>query len=86
MSDDGWDATGAFHLDNTVPPWAEEVLPLFSCRGKTAIVTGAATGIGLAVARALAEAGANVAIWYNTTKQAPELARDIETAYGVKGK
>jgi NAD(P)-dependent dehydrogenase (short-subunit alcohol dehydrogenase family) len=28
--------------------------------GKTAIVTGAASGIGLAIATALAEAGANV--------------------------
>ena len=30
--------------------------------GKTAIVTGAASGIGLGIATALAEAGANVAI------------------------
>jgi 2-hydroxycyclohexanecarboxyl-CoA dehydrogenase len=34
-----------------------------SLAGKTAIVTGAASGIGLATARRLAEAGANVAIW-----------------------
>ncbi|KAL8736547.1 MAG: hypothetical protein Q9181_002375 [Wetmoreana brouardii] len=75
---------GAFRHDNTVPPSEEDVLPLFSCRGKTAIVSRAGTGIGLAVARALAEAGANVAIWYNTTKQASERAREIETAYNLK--
>ncbi|MDR3417227.1 MAG: 3-oxoacyl-ACP reductase FabG [Nevskia sp.] len=34
-----------------------------SLAGKTAIVTGAASGIGLATARRLAEAGASVAIW-----------------------
>lgn len=34
-----------------------------SLAGKTAIVTGAASGIGLATARRLAQAGANVAIW-----------------------
>jgi 2-hydroxycyclohexanecarboxyl-CoA dehydrogenase len=34
-----------------------------SLAGKTAIITGAASGIGLATARRLAEAGASVAIW-----------------------
>jgi 2-hydroxycyclohexanecarboxyl-CoA dehydrogenase len=34
-----------------------------SLAGKNAVVTGAASGIGLATARRLAQAGANVAIW-----------------------
>jgi NAD(P)-dependent dehydrogenase (short-subunit alcohol dehydrogenase family) len=39
---------------------AREVVAGHDLSGKTAIVTGAATGIGIETARALAEAGANV--------------------------
>ncbi len=38
------------------------VMGLFDMQGKTALVTGASSGIGKAVARAYVEAGANVAI------------------------
>jgi len=57
---------GEFRHYNTKPPKSNgnHVLPLFSLKGKTAIVSGAGAGIGLAVAQAFAEAGANVAIWY----------------------
>ncbi|KAL7270292.1 Sorbose reductase sou1 [Rhizina undulata] len=64
----------------------DPVLPLFSLKGKTAIVSGAGAGIGLAVADAFAEAGANVAIWYNTNKKAIERAQAIADKYGVKCK
>ena len=37
-------------------------LSIFSLEGKTALVTGGATGIGAAIAIALAEAGANIAM------------------------
>jgi sorbose reductase len=62
----------------------DRVLPLFSLKGRTAIVSGAGAGIGLEVAHALAEAGANVAIWYNSNKKAIEKAKEIEEKYGVK--
>ncbi|KAI9707605.1 MAG: L-xylulose reductase [Candelina mexicana] len=75
---------GLFKHHNTVAPHTEKVLPLFSLKGRTAIVSGAGAGIGLAVAQCLAEAGANVAIWYNSNKKALEEAKDIENTYGVK--
>lgn len=72
--------------DNTKAPKQDQVLPLFSLKGKTAIVSGAGAGIGLSVAHGFAEAGANVAIWYNSNKKAVERAAEIEKKYGVKCK
>jgi len=43
------------------------ILEQFSLRGKTAIVTGANTGLGKAMAIGLAEAGADIAGVYNST-------------------
>ena len=77
---------GNFAHDNTVAPAEDKVLPLFSLKGRTAIVSGAGAGIGFAVAQALAEAGANVAIWYNSNKKALQRAEDIANQYGVKCK
>lgn len=75
---------GVFSKDNTVAPKETRVLSLFSLKGKTAIISGAGAGIGLAVAQAYAEAGANVAIWYNSNKAAEVRAAEIEKEYGVK--
>ncbi|KAK3378293.1 sorbitol utilization protein SOU2 [Podospora didyma] len=77
---------GKFVHNNTEPPKSDRVLPLFSLKGKTAIVTGAAAGIGYAIAQGFAEAGADVAIWYNTNKKAIDRAADIEKTFGVKCK
>ncbi len=84
MSDGAMNDHGVFNHNNSVAPKTERILPLFSLKGKTAIVSGAGAGIGLAVAQGFAEAGANVAIWYNSNKKAIERAADIEKEYGVK--
>jgi NAD(P)-dependent dehydrogenase (short-subunit alcohol dehydrogenase family) len=44
-----------------------------SLRGETILVTGAGTGIGKAIALKLAEAGANVGIHYNRSKDVPNM-------------
>ena len=77
---------GNFKHYNTEPPKSKYIMPLFSLKGKTAIISGAGQGIGLAVARGYAEAGANVAIWYHSNKKALERAKEIETEFGVKCK
>ena len=45
---------------------------------------GAGAGIGLVVAQALAESGANVAIWYHGNRKAIDRAKEIEEEYGVQ--
>ncbi|KID87663.1 sorbitol utilization protein SOU2 [Metarhizium guizhouense ARSEF 977] len=77
---------GAFEHDNMDIPKGDRVLPMFSLKGRTAIVSGAGAGIGLGVAQAFAEAGANVAIWYNSNKQAVTEAENIQKTYSVKCK
>ncbi|PLB48143.1 reductase with broad range of substrate specificity [Aspergillus steynii IBT 23096] len=77
---------GHFVHDNTTAPEHPGLLSLFSLKGKTAIITGAGAGIGLAVAQGLAEAGANVALWYNTNDKCHERAAEIAAKYGVQAK
>lgn len=60
------------------------VLSQFSLKGKVTAVTGGARGIGLEVVRGLAEAGADVALIYSTTDDAPESAAKIAAETGVR--
>ena len=57
---------------------------LFSLSGKTALVTGGGRGIGLAIAKGLAEHGANVAIAARTKEQLESAARQIHAETGKK--
>lgn len=76
---------GLFVHDNTVAPQHPSLMSMFSLKGKTAIISGAGAGIGLAVAHGLAEAGANVALWYNSNPKCQERASEIAQKYGVQG-
>lgn len=67
------------------PAPKKTALDLFSLKGKVASVTGSSGGIGLAVAEAYAQAGADVAIWYNS-KPADDKAENLAKTYGVKCK
>lgn len=58
-----------------------DILKKFSLEGKTALVTGAAYGIGFAIAEALADAGAKIAFNCRSRKHMDEALK----AYGEKG-
>ncbi|KAI1434986.1 putative short-chain dehydrogenase [Xylaria sp. CBS 124048] len=66
------------------PEIPNNVLAQFSMTGKVVVVTGAADGIGLAVAEAMAEANANVSLWYNSNPVAIERAQALASTHGVK--
>ena len=50
-----------------------------SLSGKVAVVTGASSGIGLATARALADAGALLVVAARSTERLEQAARDLGT-------
>ena len=52
--------------------------PRFDLNGEVALVTGAARGLGRAIALALAHAGADIALGLRDVKTGGELAREIE--------
>ena len=61
---------------------AAEVAAGRDLRGRRAVVTGAASGIGVETARALAGAGATVTIAVRNTEAGDETARDITATTG----
>jgi gluconate 5-dehydrogenase len=57
---------------------------LFDLSGQTAIVTGGGSGLGLQMAEALAELGANMVLCARKPERCEEAAAALESAYGVE--
>lgn len=72
-------------LPAKTPSLPDNVFDMFSLKGKVASVTGSSRGIGLAVAEAYCQAGADVAIWYNS-KPSDDTAKELSEKYNVKVK
>lgn len=56
---------------------------LFSLKGKTCVVTGGSSGIGLEIVKAYASFGATIAIVYNSTP-VDELLDEIRSSYDIE--
>ncbi|KAI0116329.1 putative short-chain dehydrogenase [Nemania sp. FL0031] len=82
----GFDECGVVRegFPRPVPDTSPNVLEQFRMTGKVVVVTGAADGIGYAVAEAMAEANANVALWYNSNNAAVAKADKLAVIHGLK--
>jgi len=69
-----------------VPAIPENVMEQFSMKGKVIAITGAADGIGFAVAEAMAEAGGDVALWYNSNDAAVSKGAQLAQKHGIRAK
>jgi sorbose reductase len=67
-----------------VPSISSNVLDQFSLKGRVCTVSGASGGIGSAVTEAYAEAGADVALWYNSNPSAKDTAERLSKTHGIK--
>jgi sorbose reductase len=69
-----------------VPDTPSNVIQQLSMKAKVTAVTGASSGIGLAAVEAIAEAGGDVALIYNTNDDAIKHAERIVKEHGVRAK
>jgi len=69
---------------SSAPAVPASALDLFSLKGKRALITGGHMGLGITMARALADAGADVALASRTHDACVKAAEDLATATGRK--
>ncbi|KAI1616489.1 putative NADP-dependent mannitol dehydrogenase [Exophiala viscosa] len=62
------------------------VFEKFSMKSRVVCISGSSDGIGFAVAEAMAEAGANLALWYNSNKAAVSKGAELAARHGIKVK
>ncbi len=62
----------------------KSILDLFKLNGQVALIIGGNRGLGLTMAKALAEAGANICIAARSEKENKEAEDAIHQSYGVE--
>lgn len=62
---------------NPTPNTPQNVLEQLSMKGKVVAITGAADGIGFAIAEGIAEAGGDLALLYNSNEAAKDKAAEL---------
>lgn len=68
------------------PKIPDNVLQQFSMKGRVVAVNGASDGIGYSVVEGMAEAGADVALWYNTNDAAVAKGAALAEKHGVRAR
>jgi len=76
--------SSAVRQPRPVPSTPENVLEQLTVKGKVIAVTGASSGIGFAVVEAMAEAGGNVALLYNSNDAAISKGAELARKHGIK--
>ncbi|KAL9113243.1 MAG: hypothetical protein Q9227_002578 [Pyrenula ochraceoflavens] len=66
-----------------VPDTPTNVFEQFRMSGRVVCITGASDGIGFAVAEAMAEAGAHLALWYNSNPAAVDKGQQLAKTFGI---
>ncbi|KUI55522.1 putative NADP-dependent mannitol dehydrogenase [Cytospora mali] len=69
-----------------VPNIPSNVLEQFNMKGRVVAVTGASDGIGYAVTEAMAEAGAHIALLYNSNDAAISKGEALASKFGIQAK
>ncbi|KAG8165535.1 hypothetical protein KVR01_004087 [Diaporthe batatas] len=69
-----------------VPNIPSNVFEQFSMKGRVVAINGASDGIGFAAAEAMAEAGADVALWYNSNDAAIAKGETLAKTMGITAK
>lgn len=78
---------GVPRTPNAVPTTTpDNVFDQFKMHGKVVAITGASDGIGFAVAEAIAEAGGDVALWYNSNDAAIGKGAKLAEKHGIRAK
>lgn len=66
-----------------ITPAIESMDGAFSVKGQNVVITGGYRGIGLGIATAYAQSGANVALLARNVQKAESVAEDLASRYGV---